>query len=814
MQSVLQDLRFALRQLYRNPAFALAAILVAAIGIGVNTTVFSLIDSVLLRPLPVAHPERLAEICTNDVHRRPLASSYPDYLEFRKADRLFSEVLAFKPTVVGFTEAERAEPLYAELVSANYFHALGLEPVLGREFAPDEDHPGAPPAAVLSYDFWQSRFGGDPKVVGRTILLAGHPVPIAGVAARPFKGLIVGLAADLWIPLSAESQLMPRTQDRMVDRGNRALFVKGRLRDGVSLREAQAGLTALARQIALSFPATNAGMTVTVLPASSVRVHPSVDSALVPLAVLLGIVPLLVLLIACSNVGNLLLVRAASRGREIGLRLAVGSPRGRIIRQLLTESALLAFLGGVLGLVLAAVGMRFLMAWRPPLPIPIALDLEVDGRMVLFTLFLSFVASLMFGLAPALHLSRPRLATALKEEEVLVLRINRRFGLRNVLVVTQVAVALVLLIGTGLFVRSLITAQTIDPGFQTRNLVIATPGFFLTGGSREQGTALTQRLVDRLKAQPGVQSVALASRVPLGVESRLSGFYRERSQLAEKDVPQVDVATVDGAYFPTLGVSILAGRGFEPTDLPASPKVAVVSQAAARRLLGTDSPVGRRFRLTKGQEDFYLVVGMARDTKVRTLGEAPRPYLYLPAAQSPDSVSLLIKTRQPAASAIGALRQQIEAVAPTLPILELKTIEDHLGISLYPPRLEAALLAVCGVLAVLLALLGLYGMVAYWVAQRTQEIGIRVALGADRRTVLALVVRQAMTLVAVGLLIGLVLALAAARPVASLLYGVPVPDPLTFLGVSGLFFLVAFLASYIPARRATSVDPMAVLRVG
>jgi predicted permease len=810
MEALIADLRYAVRRLLSNPGFTLVAALIMALGIGANSAIFSVVNAVLLRPLPVESPGELVEIYTQEEEDDfPITQSYPDYLDIRARDDLFSGVAAYTLSFFGLSHGARSEAVFGEAVSGDYFQVLGVQAARGRVFIPGEDDaPGAPPVAVVSHALWRRRFGADPGAIGQTIALGGRSFEIVGVLRPQFKGLLVGFASEIWVPLTSSPE-----SDRLETRGSRWLQVKGRLRRGVGLEEVRAGLHVLARQLAEAYPETNEDRAFVVIPTSDVRLHPEIDRAMMPAAALLMVVVALVLLIACTNLANLLLARGLARRKEVAIRLAMGAKRLRLVRQLLTESMLLALLGGALGLLVAYWTAGFLVSFRPPLPFSITLDLGVDGRVLGFTLLITVLTGLAFGLVPALQATKPQLVPALKDEVAGLRLRGRRLNLRNSLVVVQIAVSLVLLIGAGLFMRSLVKAQEIDPGFERERVAILGVSAELNNYTREQGEEFLRNLMERTRSLPGVESVALANRLPLGYSIQITEIYPEGSEFLPDEAPETDFTTVSPGYFETLGVPLLRGRDFSEQDHAEAPRVVIVSEAAARRFWPGQDAVGQRLRLHSADGSVRTVIGVARDTKVRTLGEAPRPYVYEPFQQTYDSwMFLLVRTSGDPRAILAGLRHEVMALDETMPIMELKTMGEHLSIMLFPPRMGGILLAVFGALGVLLATVGLYGVVAYGVSRRTHEVGIRIALGARRTDVVYLVLRQALAVVVVGTGIGLALAFVATQPLAGLLYGTSASDPLTFAGVTLLLAAVAVAASLVPALRAARVDPAIALR--
>lgn len=815
MSDLLHEMRHALRGLARRPGLSALAVISLGLGIGVNSAIFSLVNAILLREPGVARPAELVEIYTSDSDGlRYATSSYPDYADLRAQNDVLSGLAAYNPFIATYDDGSHTELLLGEIVSGNFFEVLGIQPALGRSFLPEEDAtPGTHPVVILGHAFWQGRLGGDPDVIGREIRLNGKALTVVGVAPAPYKGSLPGLAANYWLPLMLQDTLGAGV--KLESRGSRWLWMKGRLKPGVDAAQAQAQLGTLMQGLGAAHPDTNEGRALTVVPVRQIAINPAIDGPVFGVAGFLMITVGFVLLIACSNIANLLLARAADRRKEIAIRLALGSGRSRLVRQLLSESLTLALLGGAVGLVFAVWTTQLIVSFRPPVPLPISFDVGLDLRVLGFTFALALVTGVLCGLAPALQASRPALVPALKGEGAAMGRAYRTLGLRNLLVVSQVMISTLLLIGAGLFLRSLLGAQSIDPGFSARRGAVARLALDL--GQRydeEEGRVFYRNLLERTLALPGVRGAALVSHLPLGGEVRSAHVRLEGQPLAEKEHgPEVDNAVAGVGYFTTLGIPLLRGRAFDEGDTAGAPPVAVVNETLARRFWPGEEPIGKR--LARGGEDepYLEVVGVVGDGKYRTLGEAPRPFLYMPFAQSysPD-MALVAVSEGNERALLAQVRAELEALDPSLPIFHLGTLGEHLSIMLFLPRMGAGLLAAMGLLGLLLASVGLYGVVAYAVSKRTREVGIRMALGAGGGDVLRLVVREGMALVAVGIALGIAAALAGSRVLGSLLYGIGTSDPVTYVTIPLLLAGVAFLANLLPALRATRVDPIRALR--
>lgn len=813
MRDFVQDLRYAIRQMARKPGLTVFAALSLALGIGANSSIFSLVNAILFRELPAQRPQELVDVYSGREGEMQYATwSYPDYADVRQWNDVFSEFAVINLTVATYDDGRKTELLFGEQVSGNFFRLYGVRPALGRDFLPEEDVTvGTHPVVLLGHRFWQRRLGGDPGIVGKTLKLNGQHLTVVGVAPEVFKGSFPGVASDFWVPMHIGEALAGNSID---ERNSRSLFAKARLKPGVSLETAQAQITSLVGRLRAAYPKECEGLTATLVSTRDVVLNPAIDGPIMGVAgLLMGIVGL-VLLIACSNIANLLLVRAAERRREIAVRLALGASRGRLIRQLLTESVLLALLGGLAGLLIAIWTARLIVTFKPPLPIPLNLDVPLDGRVLAFTLGVALVTGILCGLAPALQSTRPGVVTALKDEEGGWMRRHRKLGLRNLLVVAQVAISALLLVGAGLFLRSLGNAQSIDPGFRLRNGVAVQLALELGGAYDEvKGRAFYDRLLERVRALPGVRSASLVEHLPLGLNIHVSDVEIEgRPKPRKGEEPEVDRSGAMPGYFATMGIPLLAGRDFAAGDGPGAPKVAIVNQTAARQFWPGEDPLGKRLRFGE-KADWMTVVGVAKDGKYRTLGESQRPFVYPNSHQQYSGfMTLVVATDGSEQAMLEQVRRQIDALDPNVPIFNMSTLSKHLSIMLFPARLGAALLAAFGTLGLLLAGIGLYGVVAASVARRTREVGIRMSLGARRSDVLALVVREGMTLTGIGLAIGLGLALLAAQLLRGLLYGIGTYDPVTYVAVAVVLGGIALCANLVPAGRAVQVEPVVALK--
>ncbi len=822
MENLVKDVRYALRLLWKSPVFTLAAVLSIALGIGVNTTIFSLVNAVLLRPLPVARPGELVEVYTSsDNEDIPYAtSSYPDYLDFARENSVFTGLAGHSLMFAPVTRDGRSEVVIGEIVTATYFDVLGVGAVVGRTFAPGEDEPGAKPVAVLGYGLWQRAYGGDPSAVGRSIRLRGIDYAIVGVAPKSFAGMTPGFSPLVWVTTAMLDEVSPAGmidvvpspgRTRLERRGLRWMFLTARLKPGVTVEQAQANLGVIAARLAREYPDSNRNRKTTVVARGDVRVNPLVDGTLTAGAALLMGVVALVLVIACANVANLLLARATVRRREIAVRLAIGAGRGRLVRQLLTESFVLSTLGAFGGLLFASVSTNLLLALRPPLPFTLTLDLGLDQRVFLFALAAAVVSAVAFGLAPALRASSTNLVTSLKDDGAIVERAGR-FALRHALVVGQVTVSMVLLVAAGLFVRSLAAARTIDLGFDPQRVALASMDLDMLRYPEAKSRQFYHDALERVRAMPGVEAAALTQREPVGLNINGSSILIEGQQASpEHPAFSIDFTAVSPGYFETLGVPILQGRAITEADTADAPGVAVINEAMARRFWPGRNPIGLHVRTIEGGT--YEIVGVSADYKVRTVGEAPRPYVHFAHAQRFNSYAvLMVRTRGSAAAMAATLRQALLAMEPNLVLLTSQPLEASLAASLFPARAAAVLVGVFGLLALVLAAVGLYGVVAYSVARRTREIGIRMAIGAEPVAVLRLVLGQGLAMAAIGVAAGGTIALWATKLLAGSLYGVATTDPVTYLGAAALLLAVSAAANGVPALRAARVGPMVALR--
>lgn len=814
LERLAQDLRYALRTMRRSPGLTTVAVLSLALGIGANSAIFSLLDTVLLRLLPVEKPEEIVR--TSVAIGGPKGKgvfSYPIFRELRERNEVFSGMFARNAFPVSLVTGDRTGLGVAELVSGNYFAVLGVRPVLGRVLTEDDDRvPMGHPVTVLSYRYWQRRLAANPAIVGKTIRIDNYPFTVIGVAQPAFFGVEVGSAPDVWIPMMMQPQVFGNGRPAFEASNWGWLTVLGRLAPGVSESQAQAALNVTFQQITQQNPEKYprkgySQASIQLEPASKglSRLREQFES---PLYVLMTVVAL-VLLIACANVANLLLARSAARRKEIAVRLALGAGRARLIRQLLTESTLLGVLGGLLGLAFAWWGVGLLLAFLPSQHLPLVLDVHLDARVLGFNLAVSIATGLLFGLAPALRATKPALIPALKDEGMVYTRSSRRFELRKALVVAQVALSLLLLVGAGLFLTTLRNVAAIDIGMNTKNVLMASMHPELNGYTSARVINFYQQLMPRLRDLPGVQAVG-GSAQPL-----LSGSYM---QVGMKVPGKADteggilVHKVSGDFFRASGTTLAEGRSFGPQDTVANPKVVVINETAARDYFQGENPVGAKAQVA-GTE--VQVVGVSRDSKYRSVREeTPRiVYLSLDQDETPGgNRTLYLRTAGDPNALMAALRNEIQALDKDLPLYNVKTFADQKAESLAQERLIATLSGFFGALALLLASIGLYGVMAYGVLRRSREIGIRISLGAPRASVQWMVLRECLVMVALGVTIGAPLSYWLSKLVAGQLFGVSPGDPVTLAAATAVLLGAAALAGYLPAWRASRVDPLVALR--
>lgn len=818
METLFQDIRYGLRLLIKRPGFTAVAVIALGLGIGANSAIFSVVNGVVLRALPYKDPDKLTIVWS----KRPLlqakvgAAEFPvsagDFIDWRDQNQVFEQIAAFHTQPFNITGAGEPEFLGGVRASASLFSLLGVEPKLGRTFTPEEDQPGAERVVVISHGLWERRFGADPHIIGQKLSLNDEPYTVVGVLPRGFQfprkgempaGFQFPRQADFYTPLAWSPA-------QATNRGRNFLAVVARLKPGVTVEQAGAEMDAIAERLKQQYPQTNANKEVFLVPLHQ-QVVGKVRTALL---VLLGAVGF-VLLIACANVANLLLARAASRQKEIAIRTALGASRMRVIRQLLTESLLLSLVGGTLGLLLALWGIELLLTISP-INLPRVDTVSIDGRVFAFTLVISLLTGIGFGLAPAIQVSKPDLNDALKEggrSSPVGFRHNR---FRSLLVVSEVALSLVLLIGAGLMIRSFVTLLNVDPGLNAQNVLTLDIGLPRTKYTGPQQIAFFQQVISRMQALPGVQSAGAVYPLPLSGAEEGMGFAIEGRPVTNPGESfNAGPRWVSADYFKVMSIPLLRGRELTERDGPDSTRVLVISEAMARAYWPDEDPIGKRvaFDQTNGAPNWREIVGVVRDVKHSSLDATSKPEMYIPFAQFPIFFqTVVLRTTGDPLSLVAAARSEVLAVNKDQPISNIHTMEELLSNSIAQRRFNMLLLSVFAAVALLLSAVGIYGVMSYSVAQRTHELGLRMALGAQSSHVVALVVRQGMTLALIGVGVGLAASFALTRIMASLLYGVSTTDTLTFSLIALLLASVALLACYLPARRATKVDPMVALR--
>jgi predicted permease len=815
----LSDLRYAGRAMRKSPGFTIVAVLTLALGIGANTAVFTVINCLLLNPLPVENISTLAAVNTTQAKKTAQLGdlqdlSFQNFKDLRERTHAFSSFAAHSsPTAVTMTDHADPHRIFMEVVTSNYFSTLGLRPYEGRFFLPDEDmKPGAAAVAVLGYSAWQSRFGGVPDIVGRTIKLNNTPFTIVGIAPKGFKGLYAVFGPDLWVPSMMAEQVLPSQQESALTDRTIPLFTGiGRISPGITLTQAQAELKIDSAALESEHPDTNQGQNIIARPLAEAAYGPEGQALRFGGAFLMALV-VLVLLIACSNVANLLLARAAVRRQEIAVRIALGAGRTRLLRQLLTESILLGLLSGVFGFLVGYAGCQLLMSLRPAEYAQNLADLRMDPVVFGFAFLVAILTGLIFGIVPALRSSRTSVSEVLKEETRTAGRSRGRLTFGNALLAGQVSVSLVLLVVAAMFLRSIQHQYTIDPGYQTRHLALFMlyPG--QAGYDRPRTEQFYKQVRARVSAVPSVASISWASNQPLWGRKDTGLVIEGQERRKKSEAISAVLNTVDLDYFSTLDVPFIQGRDFTQDDRDTSAPVAIINDAMAAEYWPNENPLGKRFQLPRGK-DFLQIVGVVKTTNYQTLGEPRQPCIFLPLRQNfSDGMILYVKTEQDPSAIISSVQVQIHSIDSGLAVEDIRTGTKIIDQALWWSKVAVEMLAVFGLLALGLASVGLYGIMAYSVNQRRREIGVRMALGAGERNVWLLILRQGMRLVLTGLTVGLALALLVGHTLSRFLYGVSGTDPFSLLGASLVLLVVALAACYLPARSASRVDPLVALR--
>ena len=829
-ETLLKDIRYALRWMARSPGFSAVAILSLGLGVGVNTAMFSLVDSLLFRPLPVSSPETLVDVFTTGGDGDEFAtSSYQDFLDLKSQNTVFTDMMGYSPMMAPLSLGDRSRIALGQVVTSNHFSMLGIQPFLGRLLVPSDDEPGAPRVVVVSHRMWQREFGSDPAIAGRTLTLRGLPYTIAGIAPASFTGVVPLLTPELWLPIQHVEEVEPAGindsvpspvgRTRLERRGFRWMFVKGRLKPGVTAEQANANVALIGRQLEAANLPTNKDRRIAAVPTSEVRLLvPQAGGILSVGAAGLMTVVGLVLLIACANVAGMLLARASARRREISVRLAIGASRGRLIQQLLVEGALLGIFGAVAAIALAWALVQGLQGIKLPLPVDVAFDLRIDARVLTFSIVVAAMTGVLAGLLPAMKASAPSLVSDLRGDAPAGRLGRRRFALRDVLVVSQVALTAVLLVVAGLLLRSLGASQRADVGFEQRGVAAISIDTDMVRYNPERSEVFWREALTRVRALPGVQSAGFASpSLPFAFNFSTSEMRVDSRTYSEGQRGEIiENNMISPTYLETLGVPIIEGRGFAETDIAGSPAVAVINQTMARTYWPNESAVGHTVQVLNGtQSRTYRIVGVNRDHKQHGVLEKPYSFAYFADSQRPNPSYkyIVARTSGGADALLAAMRRELLSMESGLVFMGNSTMAQNMGTSLMPARVGAMLAAAFGGLGTLLAAIGLYGVIAFSVARRTREIGVRMALGAKPQAVLSMVMRQGFAIVAIGLGVGAALAAAAATALRGVLYGITPFDPIAWgLAILAMIAAAAF-ANFLPARRAMRVDPMAALRM-
>jgi putative ABC transport system permease protein len=811
MEKLLQDVRYGVRMLVKSPSFSIVAIVALALGIGANTAIFSVVNAVLLRPLPFQHSEQLVAVWENDYQRGQERGwfSYPDFEDLRAQSQSFAQLASYHNADFVLTGSGEPVRLQGAVVNAEMFSLLGQAPLLGRSFVSDEDKPEANGRVViLSQELFQKRFNADASLINQSITLDGTQYTVIGVMPREFQFPVQNETVELWTTMAGDAS---GTEPATSQRGSRYLNLIARLKPGVSLEQAEAEVSTIAKRLEHQYSDTNSHKTFKLEPA----LHALVGDVRPALLILMGAVAC-VLLIACANVANLLLTRGLTRHKEIAIRSALGASRLHVVRQLLIESLLLSLAGGALGLLLAFWWTRLLVSLGKD-DIPRASQVGLDWRVLGFTLFVSIATGLLFGIVPALHSSRPQLAENLKEGRGSGEGPRRNFT-RSVLVVAELAIAVVLLVGAGLLLESLWRLRQVNPGFQPQNVLTFNLALPDVRYSTDQQAVFFHDLVTHIETLPGVQAASVVTPLPLGGDMYSLAYETDGRPLAKKDLPKADFFNVGLGYFRTMGIPFIKGRDFTEGDQHKSVQVIIINETLARERFPNEDPIGKRIKpgfFTYGDEKPAMreIIGVVADVRSRDLRKEARPSVYVPQTQIPfNQMTVVVRTNNDPRTVISAVSKEVAAFDRELPLFTIKTLDEYFSAAIAAPRFNTTLLSLFAAVALVLTIVGLYGVMSYSVAQRTNEIGIRMALGAQSRDVLRLIVGQGLKMVLLGLAIGLIGAAALMRVIASLLFGVTAKDPLTFAAVSLVLAGVALVACYIPARRATQVDPIQALR--
>ena len=823
MRALLQDARFALRWMRRSPGFAVTAIASIAIAIGIYTALFAVIDALLLRPMPGRNAQRLVSIYTSGSDGEPWSTtSHPDLIDLRAQSAVFDDVAGHSAMFAVVSQSDRSRLTLGEIVTGNYFEVLGIHAALGRTLQPADDRPGTDRVAVVSHGYWQRELGAANDAVGRTIRMRGQPFTIVGVAPREFTGVLPILSPDLWVTTThldevepagiIDSVPSPGAKTRLERRGFRWMFVTARLKAGTSIEQARANVDTVMHGLATTHAQTNKDRRMSLVATRDVRLHPAADKGLGLAAIGLMVAVGLVLIVACANVAGMLLARASARQKEISVRLAIGATRGRLIRQFVTESVLLSLAGAMGGVLIASWFTRAVTSLDLPIPVPLSLNIRIDARVLAFSVMVSLLSGVLAGIMPALRASSTDLTSAMKGGAVGT-RGRLRWSARDTMVAAQIAVTAVLVVTAGLLGRSLLAMQSADVGFRTGGIAIVStdPGMLRYDDARAKQFYV--QAVDRIRALPGVDSVALAVRLPFSINFHVEQFHVPGVPSPQDRGFPIQNTRVSPEYFATLGIPILEGRGFNAGDTPESPRVIVVNETLARRYWPGQSAVGRRLHARSVSGPALEIVGVAADHKISSVGETPQPYVHHAHTQQFNSAQIILaRTRGDASRLLGEMRRELLALEPNLAFLDNQTMDAQVALTMFPARATAWLVSAVGAIGLLLAAIGLYGVIAYAVSRRTREIGTRMALGARKSQVVELIMRHGFIVAGVGLVVGLLLAAAAVRAIGGVLYGITAADPVAWVAATAAMLATASLANLIPALRAARVDPMQALR--
>lgn len=822
MKSVVRDLKYALRLLVKTPGFAVIAILSLGLGIGANTTVFTLIHTVFFRSIPVSNPDELLFVFTKDEKNNAAQNGFGlvpvsrlNFDDFRERNRSFSGLASLLAVQMSLAHNHEPELLNGQLVSGNFFDVVGIQAAQGRTFIAEEDGaPGAHPVVVLSHDFWSRRFAADRSMIGKTIKLNGLEFTVIGIGPEGFRGIQNVGSTDFWVPRAMYRQVLNGLFLEWYD-SRRALThaVLGRLKPGVTRLQADGEIQAIAKQLQEEYPKENEARSAASVPLLEAQLPPNLRPLFTTAGAVLMAIAAIVLLIACANLANLLLARATTRSREMAVRLSLGAARSQLVRQLLTESVVLSVLGGVVALLIARWGLDYLWSFRPPFFPENALDLSFQPTVLFFSFLISLATGVLFGLVPAIQSTRPALADAMKSRGQAGTGASG-LRLRNALVVAQIALSVVALIGTGLFLRSLAGIQSVDPGFDVDHTLVMSLNPGSLGYREENSREYFRQALERVRSVPTVEGAAFATNPPLAGVFLRTTYAEGQASTADSASGRLTMTTsITPQYFATMKIPLIKGRDFVDSDQPNGQPVVIINETMARRFWPNEEALGKRIHFFNEENRLREIVGVVKDSKYANVGEDPTAFIYLPLSQNFSSAATLhVRVTGSPEQVVGQIRKEVQALDSNIPIVNILTMRQTINVSLWAARMAVSLLGVFGVLALTLAAIGIYGLMSYNVAQRAQEIGVRIAVGAQKSDVLRMVLRQSFLLVAVGIALGVVGALGLGRAASNLLFGISPTDLTTYAGISALLLVVAMAASYLPARRGTRVDPLIALR--